>query len=159
MQTTPTHVTKFQELKTHISISHLNSQSMTSTFDEFQFMVNGSKFDIITLSKTWLKNDKHLLEYVSLPGYKFSCRNRDEKRGGGVGVYIKDCITYKIRNDIISLDDSLEHLRVEVKGKNKKTPYLIGIVYQPSSENAKKIEWIEKIDAVLSSIKSLGTVP
>ena len=29
-----------------------------------------------------------------------------------------------------------------------------GVVYQPSSENAKKIEWIEKIDSVLSSIKS-----
>ena len=69
-------------------------------------------------------------------------------------AYIKDCITYKIRNDIISLDDSVEHLWVEVKGKNKKLPNLIGFVYQPSSENAKKIEWIEKIDAVLSSIKS-----
>ena len=31
---------------------------------------------------------------------------------------------------------------------------MIGVVYQPSSENAKKIEWVEKIDAVLSSIKS-----
>ena len=148
-----THVTKLQELKTHISICHLNTQSMTSAFDEFQFMVNESKLDIITLSETWLKNDKHLLEYVSLPGYKFSCRNRDEKRGGGLGVYIKDSITYKFRNDIISLDDSLEHLWVDVKGKNKKSPYLIGVVYQPSSENAKKIEWIEKVDAVLSSIK------
>ena len=47
-----THVTKLQELKTHISICHLNTQSMTSTFDEFQFMVNESKFDIITLSET-----------------------------------------------------------------------------------------------------------
>ena len=149
-----THDTKLQELKTHISICHLNTRSMTSTFDEFQFMVNESKFDIITLSETWLKNDKHLLEYVNLPGYKFSYRNRDEKRGGGVGVYIEDYIAYKIRNDIISLDDSLEHLWVEIKGKNKKSPYLIGVVYQPSSENAKKIEWIEKIDAVLSSIKS-----
>ena len=95
-----------------------------------------------------------------MPGNQFSYRNRDEKRGGGVGVYIKDCITYKIRNDIISLDDSLEYLWVEVKGKNKKSPYLIGVVYQPSSENAKKIEWIEKIDAVLSSIKSTwdGTI-
>ena len=139
-----THVTKLQELKTHISICHLNTQSMTSTFDEFQFMVNKLKLDIITLSETWLKNDKHLLEYVNLPGYKFSYRNRDEKRGGGVGVYIKDCITYKIRNDIISIDGSLEHQWVEV----------IGIVYQPSSENAKKVEWTEKIDAVLSSIKS-----
>ena len=90
---------------------------MTLAFDQFQFMVNESKFDIIVLSETWLKNDKHLLEYVNLPGYKFSYRNRDEKRSGGVGVYIKDCITYKIRSDIISLDDSLEQLWVEVKGK------------------------------------------
>ena len=155
MTTTPTHyVTKLQEIKIHISICHLNTQSVTLTFDKSQFMVNESKFDIITLSETWLKNDKHLLEYVSLPGYKFSYRNRDEKRGGDVGIYIKDFITYKIRNDIISLDDSLEHLWVEVRGKNKKSPNLIGVAYQPSSENAKKIEWIEKIDAVLSSIKS-----
>ena len=69
---------------------------MASTFDEFQLMVNESKFDSITLSKTWLKNDKHLSEYVNLPGYKFSYRNRDEKRGGGVGVHIKDCITCKL---------------------------------------------------------------
>ena len=81
-----THVTKLQELKTHISICHLNTQSMTSTFGKFQFMVNESKFNIITLSETWLKNDKHLLEYVNLLGYKFSYRNQDEKRGGGVEV-------------------------------------------------------------------------
>ena len=56
-------------------------------------MDNESKFNIITLSETCLKNGKHLLEYVNLPGYKFSYRNRDEKIGGGVGVYIKDCIT------------------------------------------------------------------
>ena len=31
---------------------------------------------------------------------------------------------------------------------------MIGIFYQPSSESAKKIEWIEKIDTVLSSIKT-----
>ena len=78
-----THVTKLQELKTH-----LNTQSVASTFDEFQFMANKLKFDIITLSETWLKNDKHLLEYISLPDYKFSYRNRYKKRGGGVGVYI-----------------------------------------------------------------------
>ena len=92
---------------------------MTLTFDDFQFMVKELKFDIITLSKTRLKNDNYLLEYVNLPGYKLSYRNRDEKKGGGVGVYIKDCLTYKIRNDIISLDNTLEHLWVEVKGKNK----------------------------------------
>ena len=147
-----THAKKLQELKTHISICHLNTKSMTSTFGEFQFMVNELKFDIITLSETWLKNDKHLLEYANTPGYKFSYRNRDEKKGGGVGVHIKDCITYETRNDIISLDNSLEHLWVKVKGQNKKIA-LFDWDCLPV-KNAKKIEWIEKIDAVLSSIKS-----
>ena len=54
-----------------------------------QFMIKESKFDIITLSKTLLKNGKYLLEYVNLPDYKFSYRNRDKKRDGGVGVYIR----------------------------------------------------------------------
>ena len=77
--TSITYITKLQELKTHVSICHLNAQSMVSTFNEFQFMIYITKFDIITLSKTWLKNGKHLIEYVSLPGYKLSYRNRDEK--------------------------------------------------------------------------------
>ena len=154
-----THVTKLKELETHIRICHLNTQSVTSTFDKFQFMVSEWKSDIITLSETWLKNDKHLLGYVNLFGCKFSYRNRDEKRGGGVSAYIKDCILCKIRNDKISLQYSLEHLWAEVKSKNKKSPYFIGIVYQTSSENAKKIEWIENNDAVYLRSKARGTVP
>ena len=89
MTTTSTRISQNVKVSKHTSvICHLNTQSMTSAFDEFQFIVNESKFDIITLSETWLKNDKYLLEYVNLPGSKFSYRNRDEKRGGGVGIYI-----------------------------------------------------------------------
>ena len=39
-------------------------------------------------------------------------------------------------------------------GKNRISLYLIGVFYQPSSKNSKKIDWIEKIDEILSSIKS-----
>ena len=42
-------------------------------------MIHGTKFDILTLSETWVKNQKHLLEYVNLPGYKLSYRNRNKK--------------------------------------------------------------------------------
>ena len=41
-----------QELKTHISICHLITQSVTSSLSEFQFMVQETKFEIITLSET-----------------------------------------------------------------------------------------------------------
>lgn len=32
----------------------------------------------------WLKNDKHLIEYLRRPSYEFVYRNRDKKRGVGV---------------------------------------------------------------------------
>ena len=148
------HLEELDELKEHISICHLNTQSMSCTFDEFQFMINQTNFDVITLSKTWLKNDKHLLEYVRLPGYEFAYRNRDEKRGGGVGTYIRDTIEFKVCNDRTKLDESIEHLWVEIQGKKINSVCLIGLFYQPSSENNKKIEWIEKLDSVLSIVKS-----
>ena len=127
---------------------------MSSTFDKFQFMTNQTNFDVITLSETWLKNDKHLLEYDRLPGYEFAYRNRDEKRGGGVGIYIRDTIEFKVRNGISKLDESIEHLWVEIQGRKKSSACLTGVFYQPSSENNKKLEWIEKLDFVLSIVKS-----
>ena len=107
------HLEKLDELKKHKSICHLNTQSMSSTFEEFQFMINQTKFDVITLSEMWLKNDKHLLEYVRLSGYEFAYRNRDEKRGGGAGIFIRVTIEFKVRSDMSKLDDSIEHLWVK----------------------------------------------
>ena len=52
-----------------VSFIHLNTQSMTSTFDELLITVQDYGFDIITLSETWLKDNKHLLDHVSIPGY------------------------------------------------------------------------------------------
>ena len=148
------HLEELDELKEHISICHLNTQSVSCNFDEFQFMINQTNFDVITLSKTWLKNNKHLLEYVRLPSYEFAYRNRDEKRSGGVGTYIRDTIELKVCNDITKLDESIEHLWVESQGKKINSVCLIGLFYQPNSENNKKIEWIEKLDSVLSIVKS-----
>ena len=139
------------QLHQHTCYKNSRSQS-THQYMSFKYAINDMDFWRVPIHGQRIENRHHLLEFVNLPGYKFSYRNRDEKRDGGVGAHIKDCVTYKIRNDIISLDDSLEHLWVKAKGKNQKSPYLIGIVYQPRSENATKIEWIEKIDAVLSSI-------
>ena len=98
--------------------------------------------------------------FTRLPGYEFTYRNRDEKRGGGVGIYIRDTIEFMIRNDISKLDESIEHLWVEIQGRKKNSACLIGVFYQPSSENTKKLEWIEKLDSVLSIVKSTynGTV-
>ena len=73
---------------------------MVSSFDEFIVMLQEHPFDMLTLSETWLKDDVNLLNFVQIPGYKFSYRNRNERRGGGIGLYIKDSIEYKVRHDL-----------------------------------------------------------
>ena len=111
------------------SICDLNTQSMSSTFDEFQFVINQTNFDVITLSETWLKNDKYLLEYIRLSGYEFAYRNRDEKRGGGVGIYIRDTTEFKVRNGISKLDESVEHLWVGIQGRKINSACLMSGFY------------------------------
>ena len=55
-------------------------------------MVYETKFHTITLSKTLLKDEKHLLEYVKLPSNKFSYRSKDRKKVDCVRVYTKNTI-------------------------------------------------------------------
>ena len=138
--------------RNHLSIAHLNRQSMSSTFDEFQVMLYQHPFDIITLSKTWLRNDKNLLQNVQIPGYSFYYKNRDERLGGGVGIYIKDAIKYKGQQDLSKLDETIEHMWIECQGKNKNKNYLVGVFYQPRPEDKEKLIWIQKLDTILSAI-------
>ena len=83
---------------------------MASSFDEFHVVLQEHFFDIMTLSEAWLKDDENLLNYVQIPGYKFSYKNRHERTGGVVGLYNKDSIEYKVRHDLNKIDGSIKHL-------------------------------------------------
>ncbi|CAB4018868.1 Hypothetical predicted protein [Paramuricea clavata] len=87
----------------HLSLMHLNTQSMVSSFNEFQVFLSQYPMDVITMSETWLKENPALLEYVSLFGYGAVFRNRDKIRGGDVGAYISNSVKYKRRKDIEKL--------------------------------------------------------
>ena len=112
---------------------------MVSSFDEFHVMLQEHPFDTMTLSKTWLKDKVNLLNYVEKPGYKFSCKNRNERRGGGVGLYIKDSIEYKVGHDLNKIDESIEHLWIECKGNNYNKSHLVAAFCQPSSDEKEKL--------------------
>ena len=83
-----------KEKSAQLKIMHLNTQSMVSTFNEFQLVINKYPFDVITLSETWLKNNPEPLEYVKIPGYQMEYRNREIMKGGGVGMYIRENIKF-----------------------------------------------------------------
>ena len=138
----------------HTSIAHLNTQSILSTFTEFTLMLSLYKFDIVCVTETWLKNDSTQISYIQIPGYEFVFNNRTTSKGGGVGFYISETYTYKVRQDITNLDQSIEHQWIEVKGKNKNSSFLVGCIYQPSSNESEKRKWCEKFDSLMTQIYS-----
>ena len=114
----------------------------------------------MTTSETWLKNDNKMIDYVQIPGYQLEYRNRENRRGGSVGVYIKESIKeYKVRKDINRLGVDIEHLWIEVKGKNRNHSYLLSAVYQPNSDIASKEAWLQTFETILSHISNIWDGP
>lgn len=75
--------------RSHLSMMHLNTQSMTSTFEELSLLISDYPFDIVTLYETWLNNNRLLLNHVSFPSYVATYLNQNVCKGVWVGAYIK----------------------------------------------------------------------
>ena len=72
-----------------MKILHINTQSLTSSFDEFLLQQTKYNFDIVAMSETWLKNNDLLIKHVTIPGYDMLYKNREKVRDGGVGfIYV-----------------------------------------------------------------------
>ena len=149
-----THKSQIDSCSRLLKILHLNTQSMVSSFPEFECMVSTYNFDMYCLSETWLSDNQHLLDHVQIPGYSMFYQNRSNKRGGGVGVYLKESMKCKVRNDITKLDDQLEHLWIEIQGKNRHSNVLVGVLYQPNFDNESVILWMDRFEAVLHQVMS-----
>ena len=108
--------------------------------------------EYVALSETWLQDCSFQQNYVQINVYNSFFRNRIGKRGGGVGFYIKESITYKVRHDLSKRHDNLEILFVEIGGRNKNTPSLICVAYQPSSNEIEKLEWLENFENLLADV-------
>ena len=65
-------------------------------------------------------------------------------------VYIKDHLKYTVRHDLSKIDETLETLWVEIRGRNKNNSYLVGSIYQPSSNETEKRQWLERFIIILA---------
>ena len=146
------HINMLYKHRCYTSVAHINTQSLPSFFDEFSLMMNWYQFDIAAVSETWLKDNKTQLEYLQINGYSSVWKNRESKTGGGVGFYIKEHMSVKVRQDLGKIDESIETLWIELRGRNKNTPFLTGVVYQPSSNETEKLVWLEKFEHILSEV-------
>lgn len=90
----------------------------------------------MTLSETWRRDNKHQIHYVQVPGYSLVFKNRKgNKRGGGVAIYLKEEFKYMERTDIRNIEPDIEHIWIEIRGKNKNCSILLGVLYQISRKS------------------------
>ena len=77
--------------------------------------------DILALQETWNIPYPHL---IHIPGYNFIHRQRDKIKGGGVGFYIQENMSYSIVENLSPFIPKLfECLSIEVTINSKKKPY------------------------------------
>lgn len=132
-----------------LKMIHFNTRSLLSTFDEILSIINEYPLDVIAMSETWYKNNPFLLQYATIPGYTPLLRNRDNIRGSGFGLYIKDSIKFQRRLDIENMEPKLEHLWVEIGGKNRHSKLLLGVLNRPSCIQIFRT-WLDKVENLLS---------
>ena len=115
-----------QSIRKGLTFVHQNVCGIHSNFANFQeFVTSHKEIDIISVSETHLKDNNDI---VCIDGYDFVQKHRENGLGGGVGVFVKENITFKVRSDFTH--KSLEAIWIEIFIKNSK-PIIFGCCYRP----------------------------
>ena len=136
------------------STLHLNIRSIPKNLHTLQkFMENLSfKFTAIGISETWLNRDN--VDCYGIPGYSHNYIHREQKRGGGVSLFVDENLTVKIRDDITVMSSSLEALFVEIPKEESglKKNLILGVVYRPPNQDVNSFN--NSLTNILSRVKS-----
>ena len=133
---------QLQELTLYenLCLLHLNVRSINANFETFKCLLEDSHyiFNVICLSETWA-TDKSFSDnsHFHLQDYKAIHHERKQaKRGGGLLIYIKENLNYKIREDLKISDCDGEFLCIEIVNKHSKN-CIIASCYRPPKGNVK----------------------
>lgn len=137
----------------YVSVIHLNARSLFHKLSNLEILLNQfhNFFKIVVISETWLTNETANL--IKLNNYNFVYKNRTNKRGGGVGMFIKQDVKYIENDDSIFDDDDIDMLCVDIEEQSTspgKTLKVIAI-YRPP--NYKFEFFINKIELILNHLK------
>jgi hypothetical protein len=135
---------------------HLNIHSIPDKIDKLkemlaQFQNIQIEFDFILVCETFLRdNNSHL---YNIPGYKLICNNRKILSKGGVAIYIKAHIPFKVLENIsVFHEGEFETIFIETTGSTQRT--IVGEIYRiPNTPDAISIE---RFESLLSKLQQKG---
>ena len=115
------------------SICHLNIRSLQSNLNDFDMYLKSLNFEFsfIGVTETWLHDGN--CDLYELSSYVIVERHRHTRKGGGVGIFIKNDVSFQDRNDLYSIDHMFESIFIEIDKHvfNKNSNIVIGVIYRP----------------------------
>ena len=141
------------------SVLSLNIQSLPAKYNELNDMLNelsASNYnpEVICLQEIWQISDSSLFP---LPNYQtLELNTRTNTRGGGVGIFVKNNILYKVLNQYSIFHDRIfESLFIEITNDSNQK-ILIGTVYRPGTKcpGLNFTEQFSQFSDILSNILS-----
>ena len=120
------------------SLLHFNIRSLNKHFDDLQLLLDApsqTPLSIIGLTETWLTQDVDSSH--ALNEYEFVCRNRQDRLGGGVAMYVLKRYNYIVHDNISLMSDLIESLFIEIIIPDHKN-ILVGVIYRPPNSSLKE---------------------
>ncbi|KAK4806641.1 hypothetical protein QYF61_021237 [Mycteria americana] len=115
---------------------YANARSMGNKQEELEAIAHQENYDMVAITETWW-GDSHNWS-AAMDGYKLFRRDRRGRRGGGVALYVRECL------DSLELDDRVECLWVRIRGKANKADIVVGVCYRPPNQDEETDEQFYK---------------
>lgn len=129
-----------------LKICHLNARSLAPKLDEIKILLQQSKAHVMAISETWLTPNIPD-SFLSINNYTLCRKDRTDKTGGGVAIYIHQ----KYAHSILKFETESESLQILLKLTSQHVITII-VTYKPPNVNAKAY-----ITQLMSIIKSVTT--
>ena len=101
-------------------------------------------FSAVCLLETWCDSlDSTKNSSYRLHGYKSFPQTRDGRKGGGLCIFLRSTLSYKIRSDLNMNSDAIECLCLEISTKTSKN-IILSLNYRPPNGDATVWETYEK---------------
>ena len=116
----------------NFSVLHLNIHSINRHIEEFRLflLILEFQFDVICLSESKIEDNTNPIVDISIAGYQKPESTPTEATKGGVLIYVKDGLDYKIRKDLnVYKAKELETNFIEIINK-KSANEIVGVIYR-----------------------------
>ena len=111
-----------------IRLLQYNIRGLVNKQDDLGRILSENDIDVALLCETWLNESN--THRVHISGYNFIHKNRQNRKGGGVAIFIKNCLKHRKLN--IELPD-MESISVEIKTDTNNMTFCS--TYRPPNTN------------------------